>query len=152
MSAVCPAGHTSASDDYCDVCGMPIDASAVTPTAAPAPVDVPAQASGTQPCPNCSTPNAPDALFCDNDQLARGASEALRDRGIDIPRQVAIVGFDNWEVMTLAAQPQLSSIDLNLSELGHEAGEALLKVIGGERLAGVRRLPCSLIVRESSKI
>jgi len=66
MSAVCPAGHTSASDDYCDVCGMPIDASAVTPTAAPAPVDVPAQAPGGLPCPNCSTPNAPDALFCEN--------------------------------------------------------------------------------------
>ncbi len=66
MSAVCPAGHTSASDDYCDVCGMPIDASAVTPTAAPAPVDVPAQPPGGLPCPNCSTPNAPDALFCEN--------------------------------------------------------------------------------------
>ena len=66
MSAVCPAGHTSAADDYCDVCGMPIDAQPpVTPTAAPAPVDVPAQAPGGQPCPNCSTPNAPDALFCE---------------------------------------------------------------------------------------
>ena len=35
MSAVCPAGHTSAADDYCDVCGMPIDATAVTPEPAP---------------------------------------------------------------------------------------------------------------------
>jgi LacI family transcriptional regulator len=93
----------------------------------------------------------PDALFCDNDQLARGASEALHDRGIEIPRQVAIVGFDNWEVMTTAAQPPLSSVDMNLSALGHEAGEALLKIIGGERLSGVRRLPCSLVIRESSK-
>src|SRR5436190_7187942 len=42
----------------------------------------------------------PDALFCDNDQLARGATEALRERGIAIPQDVAIVGFDNWEVMT----------------------------------------------------
>jgi LacI family transcriptional regulator len=93
----------------------------------------------------------PDALFCDNDQLARGASEALRERGIEIPRQVAIVGFDNWEVMTTAAQPPLSSVDLNLSTLGHEAGAALLSIIGGERLSGVRRLPCSLVIRESSK-
>ena len=31
MSAVCPAGHTSAAEDYCDVCGMPIDAAAVDP-------------------------------------------------------------------------------------------------------------------------
>lgn len=97
------------------------------------------------------TSKAPDGIFCDNDQLARGASEALRERGISIPRQVAIVGFDNWPIMTLAAQPQLSSIDMNLSALGREAGEALLKVIAGEKLSGVRRLPCSLVVRESSK-
>jgi len=96
--------------------------------------------------------NPPDGLFCDNDQLARGASEALRDRGLDTPRQVAIVGFDNWDVMTLAAQPQLSSVDMNLSELGHQAGEALLKIMAGEKLVGIRRLPCSLVVRASSKI
>ena len=47
----------------------------------------------------------PDAIFCGNDQIARGASEALRERGIGIPADVAIVGFDNWEVMALAARP-----------------------------------------------
>jgi LacI family transcriptional regulator len=94
----------------------------------------------------------PDALFCDNDQLARGASEALRERGIAIPGQVAIVGFDNWDVMTLSARPQLSSVDMNLTTLGHEAGEALLRLIAGERLSGVRRLPCSLVIRDSSQI
>jgi LacI family transcriptional regulator len=95
----------------------------------------------------------PDALFCDNDQLARGAGEALRARGISIPADVAIVGFDNWDVMALAAQPQLSSIDMNLKTLGHAAGEALLAVMTGGRIdGGVRRLPCSLVVRESSKI
>jgi len=94
----------------------------------------------------------PDALFCDNDQLARGAAEALRERGIAVPHDVAIVGFDNWEVMTLAARPQLSSVDMNLSELGRQAGEALLAIMDGAALSGVRRLPCSLVVRESSKI
>jgi LacI family transcriptional regulator len=94
----------------------------------------------------------PDALFCDNDQLARGASEALRERGLAIPKDVAIVGFDNWEVMTLAARPQLSSIDMNLSTLGRAAGEALLDIMSGKPMRGVRRLPCSLVNRESSKI
>jgi LacI family transcriptional regulator len=93
----------------------------------------------------------PDALFCDNDQLARGASEALRERGIAVPHDVAIVGFDNWDVMTLAARPQLSSIDMNLSTLGREAGEALLAIMSGQPMRGVRRLPCSLVTRESSK-
>ena len=92
----------------------------------------------------------PDALFCDNDQLARGASEALRERGLAIPRDVAIVGFDNWEVMALGARPPMSSVDMNLNALGREAGEALLAIMSGERISGVRRLPCSLVVRESS--
>ena len=41
MTAVCPAGHTSQSDDYCDVCGMPIEAGAATGEAAtpPPPTD-----------------------------------------------------------------------------------------------------------------
>jgi hypothetical protein len=34
MSAVCPNGHTSEAEDYCDICGSPIDASAVTPAGA----------------------------------------------------------------------------------------------------------------------
>lgn len=92
----------------------------------------------------------PDAIFCDNDQLARGACEALRDLGVAVPRDVAIVGFDNWDVMTLASRPQLSSVDMNLSAMGRIAGEALLDIMSGKRLSGVRRLPCSLIVRESS--
>ena len=93
----------------------------------------------------------PDAIFCDNDQLARGATEALRERGISIPQDVAIVGFDNWEVMTLASRPQLTSVDMNLSTLGREAGEALLAIMSGQPMQGVRRLPCSLIIRESSR-
>jgi hypothetical protein len=76
MSAVCPAGHTSASEDYCDVCGMPIDAVAVTPGQPPAPPDPPDHAPATiaagpaaltgPTCPNCATVNLPDALFCEN--------------------------------------------------------------------------------------
>jgi LacI family transcriptional regulator len=67
-----------------------------------------------------------------------------------VPGAVAVVGFDNWDVMTLAARPPLSSIDMNLRELGQLAGERLISMIAGERLKGVERLPCSLVVRQSS--
>ena len=50
------------------------------------------------------------------------------------PRDVAIVGFDNWEVMALAARPPLTSIDMNLKALGREAGDRLLDMIAGKRL------------------
>ena len=97
-----------------------------------------------------STAGKPDAIFCGNDQIARGAADALREMGIKVPDDVAIVGFDNWDVMTLAARPPLSSIDMNLKALGREAGYSLLDIIAGEKLSGVARRPCSLIVRESS--
>jgi LacI family transcriptional regulator len=91
----------------------------------------------------------PDALFCGNDQIARGAAEALRDMGVSVPGQVSVVGFDNWEVMAEGARPPLTSIDMNLKALGREAGERLIGMIAGDRTSGVRRLPCSLVIRQS---
>ena len=94
-------------------------------------------------------PAMPDALFCGNDQIARGALDALRDMGFGVPTDVAVVGFDNWGVMTEAARPALSSVDMNLEVLGREAGALLLEMMEGRALKGVRRLPCSLVIRDS---
>ena len=68
MTSVCPAGHDSTADDYCDVCGMPIDATAVLPAAAAAPpaaADLGSAPAG-QACPNCGTANVAEALFCES--------------------------------------------------------------------------------------
>ncbi len=92
---------------------------------------------------------APDALFCGNDQIARGALDALREMGLAAPEDVAVVGFDNWDVMTAAARPPLTSVDMNLDALGTEAGASLMAMMAGRKLAGVKRLPCSLVVRGS---
>ena len=67
--------------------------------------------------------DAPDALFCGNDQIARGAIDALREMGRAVPADVAVVGFDNWEVMAGATRPPLTSVDMNLDALGREAGD-----------------------------
>jgi LacI family transcriptional regulator len=91
----------------------------------------------------------PDALFCGNDQIARGAIDGLRDLSRSVPTDVSVVGFDNWEVMARGARPPLTSVDMNLDALGRAAGECLLDMMSGRALAGVRRLPCSLVVRES---
>jgi FHA domain/zinc-ribbon domain len=96
MTSVCPAGHTSQSDDYCDVCGMPIEAGAATGEAAtpPPPTDAPAQAPEqtsrpAQSCPNCGTPNVADALFCEacgydftTGTMPRPASPAEEQRAV----------------------------------------------------------------------
>lgn len=75
--ATCPSGHTSAATDYCDVCGLPIPAEGVggppvepQPVVQPAVPDqpdtpaAPAAPSGTT-CPNCSSVNPENALFCE---------------------------------------------------------------------------------------
>lgn len=92
----------------------------------------------------------PDALFCGNDQIARGASDALRERGLKIPADVAICGFDNWVVMAEAARPPLTSIDMNLVPLGAEAGRCMAAMIKGQPEQGLRLLPCRLVTRAST--
>ena len=92
---------------------------------------------------------APDAIFCGNDQIARGTVDGLRERGVAVPEDVSVVGFDNWLVLAEAARPPLTTVDMNLKELGREAGRRLIELIAGERHSGVHRLPCSLVVRES---
>jgi hypothetical protein len=58
--STCPAGHETTATDYCDTCGIAMDAAAPV---AEAPVDAPAPDTGT--CPNCSAANPANALFCE---------------------------------------------------------------------------------------
>jgi LacI family transcriptional regulator len=90
-----------------------------------------------------------DAMFCGSDQIARGAVDALRDRGIRVPDDIAVVGFDNWEIIAAATRPPLTTVDMNLYELGRQAGLRLLDRIEGNDGEGVVRLPCTLVVRDS---
>jgi LacI family transcriptional regulator len=91
-----------------------------------------------------------DAFFCGNDQIARGVADTLRERGLDVPGKVAIVGYDNWDIMALACRPPLTTIDTNLSEIGRQAALRLLDAIGSEPEPGRHTVPCRLVVRESS--
>lgn len=59
--ATCPAGHSSSQADFCDVCGLPIGGEPTTLM-----VDAPDAPAETLSCPNCTTTNVADALFCEN--------------------------------------------------------------------------------------
>jgi LacI family transcriptional regulator len=92
----------------------------------------------------------PDGIFCGNDQIARGAVDALRERGVDVPGDVAIVGFDNWEIVAEQTRPPLTTVDMNLRELGRQTGLTLVRLVNGEKVpSGLLKLPCSLVVRGS---
>ncbi len=94
-----------------------------------------------------------DGIFCGSDQIARGVADALREAGRRVPEQVGIVGVDNWEVMVEGCRPPLTTIDLNLSELGHAAATKLLRAIEGHPLdQGVQLMPCRLVTRQSTEL
>jgi LacI family transcriptional regulator len=92
-----------------------------------------------------------DAVFCGSDQIARGVADTLRESGRRVPEDVALVGFDNWDVMAAACRPPLTTIDPNLSELGRVAAGKLLQAIeGGTLEQGRMLLPCDLVIRQST--
>ncbi|WP_417711848.1 LacI family DNA-binding transcriptional regulator [Roseibium aggregatum] len=96
------------------------------------------------------TQDPPDAVFCGNDQIARGIIDGLTALGISVPDDVAVVGFDNWEIFAQATRPPLTTVDMGLLELGRRAGFTLLDMIDGKPVeAAVTRMPCELVVRES---
>jgi LacI family transcriptional regulator len=92
-----------------------------------------------------------DAVFCGSDQIARGVAESLREMGRRVPEDIAIVGFDNWTVMAEASRPTLTTVDMNLTQVGRTAAEILLGAIEGRATHGTRLVPCQLVVRESTR-
>jgi len=90
-----------------------------------------------------------DAVFCGSDQIARGCADALREAGISVPAQVALVGYDNWEIIAAATRPPLTTVDMNLHELGGQAGETLIDLIDGHKPAETILVSPRLVVRAS---
>jgi LacI family transcriptional regulator len=93
-----------------------------------------------------------DAVFCGSDQIARGVADTLRVAGRRIPDDLALVGFDNWDVMTQGCQPPLTSLDMDLEGLGKAAADLLLEAINGRPAPGRHVRPCRLVPRESTAI
>jgi LacI family transcriptional regulator len=91
-----------------------------------------------------------DAVICGSDQIARGAADALREAGRRVPHDVALTGFDNWDVMTLASRPPLTSVDMDLEGLGRAAAGLLLDAIDGRPSPGVHLHPPKLTIRDST--
>jgi LacI family transcriptional regulator len=91
-----------------------------------------------------------DAVFCGSDQIARGVVDGLRAAGRRIPDDVAVVGFDNWDAMALGCEPQLTTVDLNIGEIGRRAARYLLDAIDGIPHPGTTVVEATLVVRGSA--
>jgi LacI family transcriptional regulator len=91
-----------------------------------------------------------DAVFCGSDQIARGVADGLRECGLRLPEDVALIGVDNRQALAENCRPPLTTVDLNLELVGRTAGELLLQAIDGRPAAGTHVIPPRLVVRESS--
>lgn len=89
-----------------------------------------------------------DAIFATSDMLAMEAISALRDRGLHVPNDVAVVGYDDI-VLARFCHPALTTIRQPLSDGAEAMVDALLKIVDGQR-PKAQILPTELIVRESS--
>jgi DNA-binding LacI/PurR family transcriptional regulator len=86
---------------------------------------------------------------CGNDTVALGALTALRERGLRVPDDVAVVGFDDIP-MAAHACPPLTTVRSPLLKMGAAAGHLALDLIEhGPRRAVVRTHPTELVVRSS---
>jgi LacI family transcriptional regulator len=91
-----------------------------------------------------------DAIACGSDQIARGVCDRLRELGRSVPDDIAVTGYDNWSVMALASRPPLTTVDMELEELGRRTANLLLDAIAGSSHPGPMQLPTRLIPREST--
>ncbi len=89
-----------------------------------------------------------DALVAANDNMAVGAIEALQERGIQTPYDVAVIGFDDTEEGR-AINPPLTTVQQPVRELGKRATHTLLALISGANAPEQIVVPTRLIVRQS---
>jgi LacI family transcriptional regulator len=91
-----------------------------------------------------------DSVFAHNDLSAAGALKALREAGLKVPEDVAVVGFDDVE-FTALTEPPLTTVRQPLRELGATAARLLTAHLGGEALpAEPVVIPTDFVVRGST--
>jgi LacI family transcriptional regulator, repressor for deo operon, udp, cdd, tsx, nupC, and nupG len=93
---------------------------------------------------------APTAVFCFNDEMAMGVIGAARRRGLDVPADLSVVGFDDIRFAE-CVDPPLTTIAQPMRELGEATVKLLLEILNGCDVAPVSvTLPHTLKVRGSS--
>jgi LacI family transcriptional regulator len=95
-------------------------------------------------------PDPPTAIFAFNDNLAIGTIAAARERGLSVPDDLSVVGFDDVEHATIAT-PALTTVRQPLAEMGRMAVSILVRLLDKQRLETLRvELGTRLVVRGST--
>ncbi len=96
-----------------------------------------------------SLPDPPDAILAFNDTMTFAIFDTIKDRGLKIPDDVAIVGFTDNDT-AIHVTPKLTVAADNAAEQGRKACELLMRVINGDKKHYKEIVPMDLIIRESS--
>jgi len=92
----------------------------------------------------------PTAIFAFNDSIAVGAMRAARERGVRVPEDVSVVGFDDLKYATIVS-PRLTTVRQPLAEMGRTAVGLLLRLLERRRSGPLQiELPTRLVVRGST--
>ena len=95
-------------------------------------------------------PDPPTAIFGFNDNVAIGALNAARERGLRVPEDLSIVGFDDTSSRAIV-WPQLTTGRQPLAELGRTGVSLLMRLLDGQRVEALRmELSTTLVVRGST--
>jgi LacI family transcriptional regulator len=95
-------------------------------------------------------PDRPTAIFGFNDNMAVGALRAARERGLVVPRDLSVVGFDDAHIARLISPP-LTTVRQPLREMGRVAASVLSRLLNHEALDATRvELSNRLVVRDST--
>lgn len=90
----------------------------------------------------------PTAIFCATDRMAMGAYDAIKERGLRIPHDVAVVGFDNQEVISGYLRPRLTTVALPFEEMGVLGVRTLDAIRSGQSTIALRQMvDCPLLER-----
>jgi LacI family repressor for deo operon, udp, cdd, tsx, nupC, and nupG len=91
----------------------------------------------------------PTAIFASNDDMAFGVIKCVKDRGLRVPQDVSVVGFDNISMASIL-EPSLTTVSQPRYEIGAKAMELLLQLIKGEQVTQRQyTLQSKLVIRES---
>lgn len=91
----------------------------------------------------------PTACFVGSDPMAIGALRALHERGVQVPEQMTIIGFDDIEVSAFV-NPPLTTVKVYMEQIGKTAVQLLLERVEGREVPLHVIINTTLIVRESS--
>ncbi|MTT31769.1 LacI family DNA-binding transcriptional regulator [Terrilactibacillus sp. BCM23-1] len=81
----------------------------------------------------CETTDIPTAIFCATDRIAIGAINYLYERGLSVPDDISIYGFDGIDMASII-RPKLSTVKYSATEIGMTAARNLIKLIKGETI------------------